>query len=111
MDRPPHPPPPRSSGTGRRVGGGNATVVIRGSSDGRRRPVTGQRDAPGEPSTRGRPYRRSARPSAVGGEVLGRDLVEELAELLDLVLLLVRDLDAGRVEHGVRAEDGGVAAQ
>src|SRR6478735_1699814 len=28
-------------------------------------------------------------------EVLGRDLVEELAELLDLVLLLVRDRNAG----------------
>ena len=38
-------------------------------------------------------------------EVFGRDLVEELAELLDLVLLLVGDLDPDLVEQVLRAED------
>jgi hypothetical protein len=42
-----------------------------------------------------------------GAEVLRRDLVEELAELLDLVLLLVGDLDPHLVEQVVGAVDRG----
>src|SRR5262245_16459163 len=38
-------------------------------------------------------------------EALGRDLVEELAELLHLVLLLVRDRDARVVQHPVAPVD------
>src|ERR1700748_1759372 len=38
-------------------------------------------------------------------EVLRRDRVEELAELLDLVFLLVRDRDACLVEYFVSRED------
>src|SRR3978361_1026938 len=38
-------------------------------------------------------------------EVFRPDLVEELAELLDLVLLLVRDHDAGLGQHLVGAPD------
>src|SRR5690242_14295528 len=34
----------------------------------------------------------------VGSEVVGRDVVQEFPELLDLVLLLVRDLDPGDIE-------------
>src|SRR6188768_2827326 len=41
-----------------------------------------------------------ATPSASGGEVLGADLVDELAELLDDVLAL-------GVVHGVVLDDGG----
>ena len=44
---------------------------------------------------------------SVGVEVLGRDLVEELAELLHLVLLLVGHRDAGLVEHLLGADDLG----
>src|SRR4029453_67166 len=43
--------------------------------------------------------------SGAGAEVLRRDLVEELAELLDLVLLLVGDLDAHLVEQVVGPVD------
>src|SRR3954466_11129979 len=39
--------------------------------------------------------RRSIPRGRLSGEIFGTDLVEELAELLDLVLLLVRDDDAG----------------
>src|SRR5690242_12577610 len=51
------------------------------------------RDASQRPAT-------ARRCPASGGtpEVLGRDVVEELAELLHLVLLLVRDRDASLVE-------------
>ena len=44
-------------------------------------------------------------------EVLGRDLVEELPELLDLVLLLVGHREAGLVEHVLGADDRGAGAQ
>ena len=45
-------------------------------------------------------------------EVLGRDLVEELAELLDLVLLLSSGmLMPGLVEHRLGAEDRRAGAQ
>src|SRR5262249_61808305 len=44
-------------------------------------------------------------------EVLGGNVVEELPEPLDLVFLLVGNLDAGGVEHGVRAENRDAAAQ
>src|SRR3954468_20061538 len=43
--------------------------------------------------------------SGAGTEVLRGDLVEELAELLDLVLLLVRDLDPDLVEQLFGPED------
>src|SRR5690606_29623653 len=48
---------------------------------------------------------------AAGAEVLGRDLVEELAELLHLVLLLVRDGDARVVQHALAAVDRRARAQ
>src|SRR5215467_5269667 len=44
-------------------------------------------------------------------EVLGTDRVEELAELLDLVLLLVRDRHTGLVQDLLGGEDGGAGAQ
>src|SRR3984885_3864697 len=44
-------------------------------------------------------------------EVLGRDLVEELPKLLDLVLLLVGDGDASLVEDLVGREDRGTGPQ
>src|SRR5262245_59670520 len=47
----------------------------------------------------------------VGSEVLGRDLVEELAELRHLVLLLVRHRDPLVVQHTVDAVDGRTGAQ
>src|SRR5258708_6682106 len=55
-----------------------------------------QRSAP----ARREPVRetRRTRPSRRAAEVLGRDRIEELAELLDLVFLLVRDRDARLVE-------------
>src|SRR5690606_5467475 len=45
------------------------------------------------------------------GEVFRAHLVEELPELLDLVLLLVRDDDPGLVQHRVGAPDGGADPQ
>src|SRR4051812_37734096 len=54
------------------------------------------------------PFRPASGGTAGAGaraEVLRRYLVEELAELLDLVLLLVGDLDAHLVEQVLRAED------
>ena len=44
-------------------------------------------------------------------EILGSDLVEELAELLDLVLLLGGYGEAGLVEHLLGADDAGAGAQ
>ena len=49
--------------------------------------------------------------AASPGEVLRPHLVEELAELLDLVLLLVRNDDAGLAEHLLRAADRGAHPQ
>src|SRR5215472_14501672 len=50
---------------------------------------------------------------ASGGaaEVLGRDRVEELTELLDLVLLLVGDRDAGLLEDFVSRENRGAGPE
>ena len=64
-------------------------------ADGKSGTGTGQRDA----RVRDTPVPRTSGVSAP--EVLGRDRVEELAELLDLVLLLVRDDQPGLLEHGV----------
>ena len=44
-------------------------------------------------------------------EVVGRDMVEELAERLDLVLLLGGHGQAGLVEHSLGAHDAGAGAQ
>src|SRR4051812_29352648 len=52
---------------------------------------------------------RSTR-AGTGAEVLGADVVQELAELLDLVLLLVRDLDPDLVEQCLGAVDRGTGA-
>src|SRR5436305_5414088 len=60
--------------------------------------------APGTPPVPRRP--RSAAGARARAEVLRRDLVEELAELLDLVLLLVGDLDPDLVEQVLGTEDG-----
>src|SRR3569833_2159852 len=53
------------------------------------------------------PLRCAGARTASGGaaEVLGRDRVEELAELLHLVLLLVRDGDARFFQHVLAGED------
>src|SRR5690242_17127847 len=74
----------------------NCTVVIR-CSNGRSGPGPGSTRRAGflNPQVEVDPADRGSR---AGGEVLRRDLVEEFPELLDLVLLLVRDLDPGRVE-------------
>ena len=74
-------------------------------TDGTHAPTPGPvNDAPGasglgvsesRPQVEGQPWSAAVSPWAgrlVAAEVLRRDLVEELAELLDLVLLLVRDL-------------------
>src|SRR5215472_682697 len=49
--------------------------------------------------------------SGGAAEVLGRDVVEELAELLDLVFLLVRDRDARLVQYLLVGEDRRPGAQ
>src|SRR3954452_19943075 len=56
------------------------------------------------------PEPSSAPAAGAGAEVLRGDLVEELAELLDLVLLLVGDLDADLVEELLGPEDRGTRA-
>src|SRR4051794_26010343 len=65
-------------------------------------PGRGQRDAPNLLTLK---LRLRVPSSGSGREVLRRDGVEELPELLDLVLLLVRDLDPGGVQDGVRTEN------
>src|SRR6516165_8029475 len=68
----------------------------------------------GTECARQRPRRRVApRCTGSGGpaEVLRADRVEEFAELLDLVLLLVRDRDAGLIQDLLGGEDRGPGPQ
>src|SRR5262245_63772411 len=51
------------------------------------------------------PTRRERATRASAREVFGTNLLEELAELLDLVLLLVRNHDPGLGEHLVGTPD------
>src|SRR3954451_20525323 len=69
-------------------------------------------DGAGSGSGKGRDRTGTSAPTrtGTGTEVLRRDLVEELAELLDLVLLLVGDLDPHLVEQLLGPEDGGTGA-
>src|SRR5215211_1933437 len=72
----------------------------------------GCRQAVRLPMTRGWPLQLLTSGAGAGAraEVLRGDLVEELAELLDLVLLLVGDLDADLVEQVLGSVDGSPGA-
>src|SRR3954453_5185236 len=87
---------------------GDSTTVGRG-----REPVNREGRRVGPPPPVRVVQRRSSGRSAgagAGAEVPGADFVQDLAELLDLVPLLVRDLDPDLVEQCPGAIDRGAGA-
>src|SRR5262249_17500299 len=82
----------------------NHTGAIRPAVDGRRMAAPGQRDA--RQTVNLNLTLRSAWSGVGAAKVFWADGVEELAELLDLVLLVVRDDQAGLGQHVLLGVDG-----